>query len=316
MFLIYSSLIATYRGGVGRSGLRRWKIPAFVTATRPGSCRPNGVNSNGGRPPKSHITHFTFHPFHSLTRFTSLKNRCCAIFLPSRSHLFSPSHGIHSQSFHPLPLPPTLERASFSTSSISFLGRGFRCTQTPSKARAQYVATECILVGWPSCALSATSGATAATPEFVPRQITGGWHRGAAQHAPPRSHQPPPPPPRGGVLRHGVDMFYSLFRGLPLPEFFFHRSPVQTSTSTPGPALEGGWFLQLNCNGIQHFHAELQDFFHHHQVLVACVQETKLCMNSSLKEFTGYGYHQARSPSRRRWWTCHTRPLFRPLQVA
>ena len=29
------------------------------------------------------------------------------------------------------------------------------------------------------------------------------------------------PHPRGGVLRHGVDMFYSLFRGLPLPEFFF-----------------------------------------------------------------------------------------------
>ena len=78
-------------------------------------------------------------------------------------------------------------------------------------------------------------------------------------------------------------------------DLFFQRSlstgphsPAHTSTSTPGPALEGGRFLQFNCNGIQHCHAELQDFLHRDQVLVACVQETKLGVNSSLKEFTDY----------------------------
>ena len=35
-------------------------------------------------------------------------------------------------------------------------------------------------------------------------------------------------------------------------------------------------------------HAELQDFLRRHQVLVACVQETKLDVNSSLKEFIDY----------------------------
>ena len=42
--------------------------------------------------------------------------------------------------------------------------------------------------------------------------------------------------------------------------------------AAPGPALERGRFLQFNCNGILHCHAELQDFLHHHQVLVACIQ--------------------------------------------
>ena len=56
-------------------------------------------------------------------------------------------------------------------------------------------------------------------------------------------------------------------------------SSAQTSTTAPGPAFEGGRFLQFNCNGIQHCHAELQDFLHHHQMLVSCVQETKLSMN-------------------------------------
>ena len=64
--------------------------------------------------------------------------------------------------------------------------------------------------------------------------------------------------------------------------------PAQTSTAVPGRALERGRFLQFNCNGILHCHAELQYFLHPHQVLVACVQETKLGVNSSLKEFTDY----------------------------
>ena len=65
-------------------------------------------------------------------------------------------------------------------------------------------------------------------------------------------------------------------------------SPAWMITIAAGPAFEEGRYLQFNCNGIQHCHAELQDFLHHHQVLVACVQETKLCMNTTLEEFTGY----------------------------
>ena len=67
------------------------------------------------------------------------------------------------------------------------------------------------------------------------------------------------------------------------------RSPsAQTSTAVPGPSLERGRFLQFNCNSILQCHTKLQDFLHRHQVLVACVQETKLGVNSSLKEFTDY----------------------------
>ena len=86
-------------------------------------------------------------------------------------------------------------------------------------------------------------------------------------------------------------MFDPLVRGLPLSQVLSigpSSPPAQTSTAVPGPALERGRFLQFNCNGILHCHAELQDFLHCHQVLVACVQETKLGVNSSLKEFTDY----------------------------
>ena len=87
-------------------------------------------------------------------------------------------------------------------------------------------------------------------------------------------------------------------------------SPAQTSTAALGPALERGRFLQFNCNGILHCHAELQDFLHRHQVLVACVQETKLGVNSS----HWLCHCQARSPDRRwRWRTCHSRPPLHPL---
>ena len=81
--------------------------PAHLTRLLPAKWR------NHNRRETSETTHHSlhFHPTHYLTQFTSpfhlesAQDRCCATFLPSRSHLFSPSHGIHSQSFHPLPLP-------------------------------------------------------------------------------------------------------------------------------------------------------------------------------------------------------------------
>ena len=74
-------------------------------------------------------------------------------------------------------------------------------------------------------------------------------------------------------------------------------SPAQTSTAAPRPALERSRFLQFNCNGRLHCHVELQDFLHRHQVLVACVQETKLGVNSSLKVFTGYSTFRRDCPT-------------------
>ena len=41
--------------------------------------------------------------------------------------------------------------------------------------------------------------------------------------------------------------------------------PAWMSTDASGPDLERGRFWQFNCNGIQHCHAELQDFLHRHQ---------------------------------------------------
>ena len=93
------------------------------------------------------------------------------------------------------------------------------------------------------------------------------------------------------VLRLGANTFDPLVWGLSLAPVPFHRTqlpPTQTSNAVKGPALERGRFLQFNCNGILHCHAELQDFLLRHQVLVVWVQETKLGVNSSLKEFTDY----------------------------
>ena len=50
----------------------------------------------------------------------------------------------------------------------------------------------------------------------------------------------------------------------------------------------GGGILQFNCNSIQHCHVALQNFPYSHQVLLTCLQETKLGMNSILNEFTDY----------------------------
>ena len=66
-------------------------------------------------------------------------------------------------------------RASFSISSASLSGWGLSRIQAPSKTHAQFVAVVSTLVGLPSCAWCATSGATAAAMEFIPLQTTGGW---------------------------------------------------------------------------------------------------------------------------------------------
>ena len=55
-----------------------------------------------------------------------------------------------------------------------------------------------------------------------------------------------------------------------------------------GARLEGGSILQFNCNGIHHCRAELQDYLTRHQVKVACLQETKLYVGSTLREFDQY----------------------------
>ena len=79
------------------------------------------------------------------------------------------------------------------------------------------------------------------------------------------------------------------------------RLPVASPVELPDMLCPGGRFLQFNCNGVQHCHAQLQEVLHCHQVLVAYVQETILSMNSTLKEFTGYATI--------RQWIWHTRPL-------
>ena len=140
-----------------------------------------------------------------------------------------------------------------------------------------------MLVRLPSCAWCATSGATTAALEFIPMQTTSNWPLGAAHMLHPgptcSAHQ------GGGVLWHRVHAFNPLFWG---SLSIRPSSQAQTSTIASGPASEWGRFLQFNCNGIQHCHTELQVFLHVHQVLVACVQETKVGVNSTLKDLTGY----------------------------
>ena len=129
----------------------------------------------------------------------------------------------------------------------------------------------CTTVGLPFYAWCASSGVTAAVPGSIPQQTTGVWSREMLHMLHPgptcNTHQ------GNGVVRHGAYSFY------PLPQWSLSIGPTftaQTSTTAPGLAFEGGRFLQFNCNGIQLCHVELQDFLHRHQVLVACVQETKL----------------------------------------
>ena len=68
--------------------------------------------------------------------------------------------------------------------------------------------------------------------------------------------------------------------------------PIPTNPTARAPPagspVTAGRFLQFNCNGILHCHAELEDFLHKNHVLVACIQETKLRPSSSVKEFRDY----------------------------
>ena len=140
-----------------------------------------------------------------------------------------------------------------------------------------------MLVRLPSCAWCATSGATTDALEFILMQTISTWPLGAAHmlHPGPTCgvHQ------EGGVLWHRVNAFNPLVRG---SLSIGPSAQAQTSTIASGPASEWGRFLQFNCNDIQYCHTELQVFLHVHQVLVACVQETKVGVNSTLKELTGY----------------------------
>ena len=111
------------------------------------------------------------------------------------------------------------------------------------------------------------------------------------------------------VLGHGTNPFSSLFLWfLPLKAVLLHWTLLSCPDKHNGSrtCFEGGRSLQFNCNGIQLCHNELQDFLDNHHVFVDCVQETKLSMNSTLKEFTGYAILR-HLPGWRRWWTSHSR---------
>ena len=62
----------------------------------------------------------------------------------------------------------------------------------------------------------------------------------------------------------------------------------------PPPSLN---FLQFNCNGIQHGHRELSSYLHDKQILVACLQETKLTSTSKTPSFANYNMVRKDGPS-------------------
>ena len=79
-------------------------------AASPWSLEPDPAGQMASQQPEgdSKTTHLLsphsfFHPF----TLGGTQDRCSSTFFPSRSHLLSssPSLGMHSQSFHPLPLP-------------------------------------------------------------------------------------------------------------------------------------------------------------------------------------------------------------------
>ena len=170
--------------------------PSFFVVVGPDDSQPNGVTTNGERPPRPlscHSPHtYSFissNPFH----LGGSQDRCGATYRPTDPvKLFCP-HRHPSLVLLPLPLPlflsfltlrkkphPGSRWASFSTSSASLSGRGLRRIQAP-------------LVGLTSCSWSATSGATAAVLESIPLQTNDSWPRETAPHAPPRSHLMRPP---------------------------------------------------------------------------------------------------------------------------
>ena len=121
-----------------------------------------------------------------------------------------------------------------------------------------WVAFLCIV-----CAHKKKKSATVATPESFPQQTTRGWHRGAAQHAPPEGQRPQ-------TWNEPLRLSCLGAIGPPL------SSP--TSTTAVGPAFEGARLFYFNCNGRT---ARVPS---PSPGVGSWVQETKL--GSSFKEFT------------------------------
>ena len=93
-------------------------------------------------------------------------------------------------------------------------------------------------------------------------------------------------------------------------------SPTQMSTTASGPAFEGGWFSSCSSIAMTSSTA-MQNFLHHHKELVACVHETKLWVNSALKELRGYATISCDCKIETiKWRTCHPCSSLCPLQCA
>ena len=73
-----------------------------------------------------------------------------------------------------------------------------------------------------------------------------------------------------------------------------HHTTHINSQHLPPPSLN---FLQFNCNGIQHGHRELSSYLHDKQILVACLQETKLTSTSKTPSFANYNMVRKDRPS-------------------
>ena len=249
------------------------------------------------------VTILTSFTSHLLTHLVSLfhllcgtQDWCGGTYLPTQSH--SSPHGHSSSILPPLPLPLFLSsftprksthfssRWPSSTFSACLYGRKFSHTLAPSKTHVQYMAVGFTMVGFSFYAWCATSGATAAVPGSIPQQTICGWPRGAAPHAPLWSHLQHLPgnlsPPTWS------EHVWPSRPGNPSTSDFAHQ-PRRVPSLQDLPLKEAG-FCSSIATASKHCHAELQDFHYRHQVLVACVQETKLVVNSSfkVKEFTGF----------------------------
>ena len=75
--------------------------------------------------------------------------------------------------------------------------------------------------------------------------------------------------------------------------------PVPTTSPTPPTIahISAGAILQYNCNGIQNSHQEISALLHSRNVLIACLQETKLGPNSNLRDFPNYSIIRRDRPS-------------------
>ena len=151
-------------------------------------------------------------------------------------NLSSVSFSSASLFFHPKKERPVRLSVSLLLHILSLLsGRGLSLSQAPSKTHALSVVTVCTPFGSPFHVWCATSGATAATPGFIPQQTTSGWPCGDAPHAPHRSHLQHPPGSRSPLTRSTLSSGDSI--SLQSISFRPSSSPVQTSTVAPGPAL-------------------------------------------------------------------------------